>query len=77
MTSIKIIDIPYSPGNPPRDFNKRESIGTFFCMHKSDNSFKCYEFLRATATSRGGDIYIIPYPVADPAGFHMSYHRRA
>lgn len=63
----------YSPGKPPKKYNRKKTIGIFGCLNYS-YGLSCPEIISATIGS-GGDIYIIPligYGIGD---FHLSYHK--
>ncbi len=71
----KISDPKHRLGVPPKDYDKRKSIGVFGCI-RSD--FKCFEILRLRIKGKVHEyeVYVIPIEALQGRlDFHLSYHR--
>lgn len=71
----KILEPRYRLGVPPKDYNKKKSIGVFGCI-RSD--FKCFEILRLRIKGKGDgyEVYVIPIEALQgKLDFHLSYHK--
>jgi len=71
QVSIKIPK--YSPGHPPKNYNRKKAISLFCCLSFSCGP-RCLELLTASITSRG-DIYVMPFTEHASGDFHLSYHK--